>query len=164
MTTLIIKTTPPLCHEWQMVRVSSRHFVITGWASISIILIIGRINTVGPITLICKGHRSGRCGVIAHLSLASSNTANTGVHLTQLITESVEVSIHVLKLRHDVLECHFARRRGGSGCRWSRRSGRSCRTRPPRLKLHLASFNNSVVNDTHNGEVVGLGKRNKKMA
>ena len=30
------KTTPPFCHEWQRVRVSSRHPVIAGWTSIPI--------------------------------------------------------------------------------------------------------------------------------
>ena len=39
---------------------------------------------------------------------------NTGVHLTQLITESVEASIHMLKLCHDVLESHTAHRRRGA--------------------------------------------------
>ena len=38
MTTLISKTTSPFCHEWQRLRVSSRHLICTGWASISIIL------------------------------------------------------------------------------------------------------------------------------
>ena len=31
-----------------------------------------------------------------------------GVQLTQLITESVKVSIHALKLRHDIFESHTA--------------------------------------------------------
>ena len=101
------------------------------------------------ITFIRKGHRSGRHGITTHLNLASSNAANTGVHLTQLITESVEASIHALKLRHDVLECHSTRRRGRRGCG---------------LKLHLALFNSSIVNGTHNREVVRKGKRNRKMA
>ena len=96
--------------------------------------------------------------------MSSCNKTNTGVHLTQLIIESVEASIHALKLRHDVLECHSTRRRGKSGCGWSRRSGRSCCTKPPQSKLRLAPFNGSVVNDTYNREVVGRGKRNRKMA
>ena len=38
------------------------------------------------------------------------------------------------------------------------------RTGPPRLKLHLDPFNSSIVNGKHNGEMVGRGKRNRKMA
>ena len=34
----------------------------------------------------------------------------------------------------------------------------------PHLKLRLAMFNDSVVYGTHNKEMVGRGKRNKKMA
>ena len=163
MTTLITKTTSPFCHEWQRVRVSSRHLVIVGWACIAIILIIkGSSIIIISITLIRKGHKSGRHGITTHLNLTSSNAAYMGVHLTQLITESVEASIHVLKLHHDVLECHSTHRRGGNGCGWSWKSGRSYRTGPPRSKLHLVLFNGSVVNGTHNGEVVEKGKRNRK--
>ena len=128
---------PFLSRVTKRVRVPSRHLIYIERASISIIIIIlgissiiiiSIISTVGVITLICRDHRSGRHGVTAHLSLVLSITANTGVHLTQLITESVEASIHALKLRHDVLECHFARRRGGSIYGWSKRSGMSCYT------------------------------------
>ena len=40
MSSLITKTTPPFFHEWQRVRLSSRHLISTGRASISNILII----------------------------------------------------------------------------------------------------------------------------
>ena len=146
------------------VRVSCRHLVIAGWTSITIILII-RSNSIIiiSITLIRRGCRSGRHGITTHPSLALSNVANTSVHLTQLIIKSVESSIHVLKLHHDVLKCHSACRRGGNGYGWTWRSGRSCRTGLSRSKLRLALFNGSRINGTHNGEVVGRGKRNKKM-
>ena len=52
--------------------------------------------------------------------LPSCNTADMDVHLIQLSRECIKASIHALKLRHDVLESHFAQRKGGSGCEWSR--------------------------------------------
>ena len=94
MTTLITKTTPLFCHEWQRVRVSSRHLVSTRRVSISIILIIESnsiiiiLSIARAITLICIGHMKGSHDVTAHLSLASCNMAYRGVHLTQLITHT----------------------------------------------------------------------------
>ena len=84
--------------------------------------------------------------------------------MTQLIIESVEASIHALKLCGDVIECHAAHRRGGIGYGWSRRNGRSCQTGPPQTKLRLASFNGSGVIDTHHVKVVRSRKENIKMA
>ena len=123
ITTLISKTTSPFCHEWQRVRVSSKHLVSTERASISIHIII--------IVLGCLKKRRGRLHKATKASLLSSNTANMGVHLTQLITESVEVSIHALKLRHDCIESHTIHRGRESGGGWSWKSGTSCRPRPP---------------------------------
>ena len=58
MATLIFKTTSSFCHEWQMVSISSRHPVIAGWASISIIIIIIVIEVI-VIILGCLGRRKG---------------------------------------------------------------------------------------------------------
>ena len=44
-----------------------------------------------------------------HDSLSSHNMNDTGVHLTQLITESIKASIHAHKLCHDGLKCHSTR-------------------------------------------------------
>ena len=114
MTTLISKTTSRFCHEWQRVRVSSRHLVSAGRASI-IILISIRSSSITIIVLILRGRwRRRSSDETTHGSLASCDTINTGVHQTQLIIESVEAS---MKLRHDVLKSHTARGRRGS--RWS---------------------------------------------
>ena len=165
MTTLITKTTFPFCHEWQRVRVSSRHLINTGRASISIILII-ESNSIIIIILILRSlwSRWRKSNEATNDRLASCNTTNMSVHLTQLISESVKASIHALKLCHDVLKSHTARRRSGSKCGWSWRSGRSCWLRPPRLKLCLAPFNGSGIYSTHNKEVVRQGEENRKMA
>ena len=40
-------------------------------------------------------------------SLSSCYTTDMGVHLTQLISESVKASIHALKLHHDCLQGHI---------------------------------------------------------
>ena len=56
MTTLISKTTPPFYHEWQRVRVSSRHLI--GRASISIIIIIV-ITIIIILSLRIRSHWGG---------------------------------------------------------------------------------------------------------
>ena len=155
MTTLISKTIPSFCHKGQRVRVSSRHLVSAGRASIPILIII--------IVLGCLGRRRGRLHKATKVSLPSSNMANTGVHLIHLSSECIKVSIHALKLRHDRIQSRTFHRSRGSRGGWSRRSGKSCCTESPRSKLCLSSFNSSGVNSTHNVEVVGHGKRNKKM-
>ena len=97
-----------------------RHLIITSKASILILIII--ISTIIAI-LICQSlqRRRGRSGKTTEASLSSCNTTNTGVHLTQLITESVKASIHALKLHHDDLKCHSTtRRRKSRGGRNSR--------------------------------------------
>ena len=56
MTTLISKTTLPFCHEWQRVRVLSRHLI--GRASISIIIIIV-ITIIIILSLRIRSHWGG---------------------------------------------------------------------------------------------------------
>ena len=81
MTTLISKTTSHFCHEWQRVRVSSRHLVSTGRASISILIII----FVGVIIILgCLGRKRGRLHKATKASLLSSNMAIIGVDLIHL--------------------------------------------------------------------------------
>ena len=94
-----IKTTSPFCHEWQRISTSSRHLIIIGWASTTILI----STTEALITLILGGWWRGRRSnsETTYDSLSSCDTTNTGVHLTQLITKSVKVSIHVHKLCHD---------------------------------------------------------------
>ena len=67
--------------------------------SILIIIIVLKVIIV----LGCLGRRIGRLHKATKVSLPSSNTADMGVHLTQLITKYVKVSIHVLQLHHDRL-------------------------------------------------------------
>ena len=160
------KLLPFFCHEWQRVRVSSRHLIITGWASISTLLII--IIVVGVIVIIleCLGRRRGRLHEATKARLPSGNTADTGVHLTQRITESVKASIHALKLCHDRIKSHTTRwgRRSWGG--WSWKSGRSYRLclGPPWSELHLTLSNGSSVYSTHDRKMRKKGKRNGKMA
>ena len=96
-----------------MVRVSSRHFISTGRADISIlsiIIVIGVIIVLGClIVLECLRRRRGRLHKATKASLSSSNTSDTGIHLTQLINESVKASIHALKLCHDHIDGHTTR-------------------------------------------------------
>ena len=146
MTTFISKTTPSFCHEWQMVSISSRHLVIAGWASISILIII---IVVGVIVIIlgCLGRRRGRLYKATKASLLFGNTTDTGVHLIQLNRECIKASIHALKLRHDRIKSHTTRwgRRSRGG--WSWRSGRSCRLclGPLWSELRLARSNDFVM-------------------
>ena len=88
------------------------------------------------------------------VSLSSCYMTDTGIHLLQLNTESVKVSIHALKLCHDSLQGHITKR----GRR--RRSGRTIRSCkigshhmwPLRSKLSLAPLNSIGVDGTHNEE------------
>ena len=52
MTILIFKTTPPFSHEWQRVRVSSRHRICTGRANVSIIIILRSSSTITIILIL----------------------------------------------------------------------------------------------------------------
>ena len=107
MTNLITKTTPPFCHEWQKVRVSSRHLVNARRASISILIIVVFVGVVIVLRCLrCLGRRRGRLHKATKESPSSSNTANTGVHLIQLNRKCIKASIHALKLRHDRIQSH----------------------------------------------------------
>ena len=140
-----------------------RHLIITRKASILIITII-TILTI----LICQSlwRRRGRSGETTKASLSSYYTTDTGVHLTQLIRESVKASIHALKLRYDSLESHITSqgRRIGGG-----RNNRSCRIGslykwPLRSKLGLTSSNKTGINGTHGGKVRRIRNGDGKMA
>ena len=166
MTTLILKTTPPFCHKWQRASNSSNHLVVTGRA-INLILIIIIVVQVTIIVRVlkCLWKRKGRHHEATKASLLLGWTIDTGVHLTQLITECVKASIHALKLRHNRLEIHTTRWWRRSGCRRSRRSWRSCRLSPwPfRSKLGLALSNGSSVYGTHSKKVCRLRIGDRKM-
>ena len=91
---------------------------------------------------------------------------DTGVHLTQLISESVKVSIYALKLHHDILEGHTTSRgrrsRGG-------RNNRSYRTRRLhtwllRSKIGLALPNRIDIYGTNGGVVRRVRNEDEKMA
>ena len=122
MTTLIPKTTPHFCHKWQRACNSSCHLVVTRRASILILILI-----IIVLILRCLWRRRRRLHEATKASLLSHNTTDIGVHLIQLITECVKVSIHALKLYHDRLKGHTTRRRRRKGCGWSRRCRRSHR-------------------------------------
>ena len=118
MTTFISKTTPPFCHKWQRVRVSSRHLI--GRASFSIVIIIRSIIVIIIIIILIlriKSHwrrwRRSLRSKATHDRLLSCYTADTNVHPIQLNKECIKVSIHALKLCHDVSEWHIASRRWG---------------------------------------------------
>ena len=168
ITSLISKATSPFCYEWQRVRVSSRHLVSIGRASISILIIIIVVEVI--IVLRCLvvlrylGRRRGRLHKDTRASLLSGNTADMGVHLIHLSSECIKASIHALKLCHDHIKGYTSHKRRGSRGGWSWRSGRSYRLEPPRMKLHLASFNGNGIYSTHNMEVVEQGKGNRKVA
>ena len=153
-----IKTTSSFCHKWQRVSISNRHLIITRWAST--IVLISIIIARAIITLILRSRWRWRRSKseTTHDSLLSCDTTNTGVHLTQLITKSVKVSIHAHKLCHNGFESHSNRRR------WRSRGGRSLRSWrshrlgswPPRLKLSFAPLYSNNVYGTHDKKVCRL--------
>ena len=167
MTTLISKTTHPFSQEWQRVSILSRHLIIARWASISILIII-----VGVIVIVlgCLGRRRKRLHEATKVSLPSRNRADMGVHLIQLITKSIKVSIkasiHALKLHHDRMKSHTTSRGRRSRGGWSWRSERSCRLclGSPRFELRLISSNGSNIYVTHHWKMREKGNRNGKMA
>ena len=112
-------------------RVSSRHLVSTRRASISILIIIVGVGVI--IVLECLRRRRGRLHKATKASLPSGNMTDMSVHLAQLITKSVKVSIHALKLCHDRIKSHTSHRRRGSRGGWSWRSGKSYHFGPPRV-------------------------------
>ena len=162
MTTLISKTTPSFCHKWKRVSKSNSHRVVIGRASIFILIII----TIIVLILKCLWRRRGRLYKATKASLPSSNIADTGGRLTQLITGCVKASIHALQLCHDRLEGHTTHRWRRSGCGRSRRNWRSsclCPW-PLRSKLGLALSDSSSVYGTHNQKMRRLEIGDKKMA
>ena len=99
-------------------------------------------------------------------SLSSCYTTNTGVHLTQLISESAKVSIHAFKLSHDDLQGHITsrgRRRSGG---WNSKSCRTGRLHTWLLqsKLSLTLPNRTGFDETHGGVVRRNGNGNGKVA
>ena len=101
------KITPPFCHEWQRVRVSSRHLI--GKASISISIIWSIIVITIIIILILRSRSHGRRwwrssfrSKTTNGRLSSCNTTDKNVHLIQLRRECIEASIHALQLHHDI--------------------------------------------------------------
>ena len=165
MTTLIPKTSPPFCHEWQRVSNSSSNVVVIKRASILILIIIIVVGVIIIVLVLkCIWRRKGRLYEATKLNLPTSNTADTGFHLIQLSSECIKASIHALKLRHDRLE-------GYTTHRWRRcECGRSARSRkshclypwPLRLKLGLAPSDGSSVYGTHNHKMRRLGIGDKK--
>ena len=138
---------------------SSRHLIITRRAII--------ISTAGAIvTLILRCLRRGNHCVTTHHNLSSRNTTDTGVHLTQLIVESVKASIHVHTMCHDGLKCHSTCWRRKSGGGWSGRNRRSCRLclGLPRSQLRCALLNGNCIYGTHIREVGRLKIWDGKMA
>ena len=109
MTTLISKLLPLFVTSDKAVSTSSRHLIIT-WRAI-IIILISIIATGAIITLILRGWQRwrGSDSETTHNSLSSCNMTNTSVHLAQLITESVKVSILAHKLCHNGLKSHSTR-------------------------------------------------------
>ena len=100
MTTLISKTTSPFCHEWQRVRVSSRHLI--GRASISISIIVITIIIILILRIRSHGRRWLRSSLKSKTTHGCLLLCNTNVHLIQLHRECIWASIHALQLRHDV--------------------------------------------------------------
>ena len=116
---------------------------------ILILIIIITINSILiPRSLWRRRWRSNKATKVI---LSLCNTTNMGVHLIQLSSESIKVSIHALKLCHDCLKSHTTRRRRMIG---GGRNGRGWRIhhlglRPLRSKLGLAPPNRHYVDGTH---------------
>ena len=140
-----------------MASTSSRYLITIKWAST--IILISIITTGAIVTLILRHRWRWRRSnsETTHDSLLLCDTTNTGVHLTQIITESVKASIH------DGLKCRSTRRRWRSGGGWSGGSKRSrhlC-SGPPRSELCFTPSNGSCIYDTHNRKIRRLRIREK---
>ena len=88
MTTLMSKLLPIFITSDKGVNTSSRHLIITGRASTIVLITI-----IIKVTIIVLVHRNlwrrrGRLDEATKVSLSLSNTVDTGVHLTQLITKA----------------------------------------------------------------------------
>ena len=163
MITLISKLLPIFFTSDKGASTSSRHLIITRQA---IIIILSIISTIGAITLILKCLGRGSHYVTTHHNLSSCITTDMGVHLIQLIAESVKISIHAHKLCHYGLQCHSTHWRRRSRGGWSDRSWRCdhLHLRLPWAKLCKTSLNSSGINGTHECEVGRLGVEDKKVA
>ena len=112
MTTLITKTISLFCHEWQRVRVSTRHLISAGRASISILTIIIVVRAIVVLgCLKCLKRRKGRLHKVTKASLPSGNTVDTGVHLIQLSRECIKTSIHTEAAPWSHLESHLPQKK-----------------------------------------------------
>ena len=139
-----------------------RHLIITGRASIRIITIITILAILIYQSLWKRRRRSAET---TKASLSSCYTTDTGVHLTQLIRESVKASIHALKLCHDSLEGHITsrgRRSGGGRNSWNCKTNR-LHTWILRSKLGLTLLNRTSIDGTHGGEVGRIRNGDGKM-
>ena len=166
MTTLISKLFPLFVTSDKGVSSWSRQLIITRQANIIILISVIIAGAIVTLILRSRWRWRGSHSETTHDSLSLCNTTNTGVHLTQLIAESVKGSIHAHKLCHDGLKCHSTRWRQRSGGGWSDRSWRSCRLclGLPRSKLGCALSNGSCLDGTHECEVGRLGIGYRKMA
>ena len=139
------------------------HLIITKRASILILISIV-ITIIAILIRRSLWRKKRRKGETTEASLLSCNTK--GVHLTQLITETIKASIHALKLRHNGLEGHTTnqRRRNKGG-----RNSRGWRIgylylRPLQSKLGLTLPNRSCTDGTHEGVIGRIRNRDRKMA
>ena len=98
MTTLILKLLLLFVTSDKGISTSSRHLIIT--RRTIIIILISNVIAKAIVTLILRGWRRwrGSNSETTYDSLSSCDTTNIGVHLTQLIVESVMASIYVRKL------------------------------------------------------------------
>ena len=140
------------------------HLIITRRTSI-LILIISTIISILIIKSLWRWRRRSNKATMA--SLSSCNTTDTTIHLIQLSSECIKVSIHALKLHHDCLESHnTSRRRRRSGGGWNGGGERICRLGlwPLRSKLSLALSNKHRFNGTHDSVERRIRNRDRRMA
>ena len=165
-TTLIIQNYFPFLSRMTKGKSSrGHHLIITRRASILILIsIVITIITILIRWSLRRRRRRRRRGETTKASLSSCNTE--GVHLTQLITESVKASIHTLKLRHDGLEGHTTTQRRKSKVGRNSRGWRiGClHSRPLQSKLGLTLPKISCADGTHEGVIGRIRNRDRKMA
>ena len=148
-TTLIQNYSPFLSRMTKGKSSKGRHLIITGKASILIIITI----------IICQSlwRRKWRGNETTKASLSSCYTTDTSVHLTHLIGERVR--LHALKLHHDGLQGHTSCQRRSRGGRSRRRRSYKIfvigrlRPWPLQSKLGLTSLNRTSTDGTHGGEI-----------
>ena len=151
------KLLPFFCHECQR----ASHWEVVISSSLEELASSSYIST-NIIILISWGlwRRKGRRCKANHASQSAGNATDSGVHLTHLIYEIVETSIHPLKLCHDSIKSHTnfqGRRSRGGKSRRRRWNSRSCRiihlhSWPFQSKLGLTLLNRTSADGTHDGE------------